>query len=150
MKSCMFVGQYEISHERIPKVEEQLYSLIETALADGFERFVLEGASGFTALAGKILLDIRENRPLLVEVLIPYWPRPESFSEDKKEEYISILERADWTEQLSLTAVTDGVMRNSHLHYLYNHERCIAWRGSSVESAYARLVGREWIILNED
>lgn len=75
-KSCCVTGHRNIPEDKLPYVEEELRKAVQTAIEDGFTRFISGFAEGTDLLFAAIVAEEKEKNPgIHLEAAIPYATR---------------------------------------------------------------------------
>jgi len=72
-KTCCFTGHREIPQEKRPEVEAALKAEIETAIKDGYTRFITGLAEGADLIFAALVAELKDHTPgLRLEGAVPY------------------------------------------------------------------------------
>ena len=80
-KSCCVTGHRDIPADKLPYMEEELRKAVQSAIEDGFTRFISGFAEGTDLLFAAIVAEEKEKNPgIHLEAAIPYATRVKSKS----------------------------------------------------------------------
>ena len=95
-KSCCFTGHRNIDRDDYYKVMFLLQKTLEEKINEGYKYFCAGGAQGFDTLAAMTVLKLKEKYPQIqLHLYLPCMDQAENWSEDAKEKYEMIKQKAN-------------------------------------------------------
>ena len=155
--TCCFTGHRpdKLSEAQIDAVRWRLRAEIERAVRDGYTHFISGMSRGVDTYAAQIVLDIREEHPLIkLEAAVPCLTQADRWCEADRELYQSLLLRCDVVTCLS-PAYTRNCMILRNDYMVKSASRIIAFYngdptgGTAVTVQMARRAGINIINLYE-
>ncbi len=100
-QACCFTGHRVISSADKPVLETALREEIRRLCKSGVTEFYAGGAHGFDMLAEKAVLELREELPVHLHLILPCLKQHEKWPAALQREYESILKQADSVQYIS-------------------------------------------------
>ena len=127
---CSFTGHRTIYPRHAASLPTQIDALLERVIADGFCEFRTGGAIGFDTLVALKVLEKREKYPnIRLCLYLPCHGQERGWSENLKEAYTYVLERAD-SVHYSCDSYVTGCMQKRNREMIDGASLCIAYCGS--------------------
>lgn len=138
---CCFTGHRYLSPNEIKYAVSELRRTVRALAAEGYTVFRSGGALGFDTIAALVVLDLREELGIELEVYIPCRDQDKMWSERDKKYYKYILSAADRTYCLS-EYYTSSCMHARNRRMVDGSDCCIAFckkgsGGTAYTVAYA-------------
>ena len=132
-KSCCFSGHRVLFD--IPDLRKRLTEETEKLIGEGVTRFINGGALGFDLLAAEIVLSLRLNHNIRLEMALPCPEQDKTWHKRDRIRYNYILDNAD-----KVTYVSDkyyrGCMLARNRYMVDNSEYCIAYLVNQYGGTY--------------
>ncbi len=151
--SVCFTGHRDIPEAREALVREALRRILRGLAAGGTRRFLAGGALGFDTMAAEAVLELREEFPVRLVLVLPCKNQTRGWSGEDAAIYQDILSRAD---EVIYTAETyfSGCMHLRNRRLVDESEGCIAYLtsergGTAYTVRYAERQGVEVVNLAE-
>lgn len=97
-KTCAITGHRQIDLDLDYKYLERV---LEQIIKKGFDTFLIGMAIGFDTICFKMLYKLKQKYDIKLVACVPFPEQAEKFSISQKEEYESLLEKADHIEIIS-------------------------------------------------
>lgn len=116
-QTCCFTGHRNIPSSKLGEVTANLEIAVEKAIGSGYRFFGAGGAQGFDTYAANTVLKLKEKYPHIRLILVlPCRNQTRGWSEDARNEYERILQKADKVVYVSEYYTRSCMhMRNRHL-----------------------------------
>ena len=140
-RSCCFTGHRRIAADARDVLRGALREVIGVLYEEGFRRFYTGGALGFDTIAALVVLDLREELGIELEVYIPCRDQEKMWTEKEKQYYKYIVSAADRTYCLS-EYYTSSCMHARNRRMVDGSDCCVAFckknsGGTAYTVAYA-------------
>lgn len=73
--TCCFTGHRALSLSEIEVIQASLRQQVETAIHDGYQRFLCGMANGADLLFAQVVAELKQQYPITLEAAIPYQAR---------------------------------------------------------------------------
>ncbi len=114
--TCCFTGHRMIAKTEVNELKEKLSACLYKLIDEGVTCFIAGGALGFDSLAAEVVLEIKKEKPIFLEIAVPCNGQEKHWTEKQKARYQSILNQADKVNVLAEKYIT-GCMhaRNKYM-----------------------------------
>ncbi len=127
IKSVCFTGHRQLEKENIGALTNALRICLRILINAGVDRFFAGGARGFDTLAALCVLELKKEFPhISLELILPCKNQTKFWSEDDREIYLSIINRADRVEYLHET-YTSNCMHDRNRRLVESADICVAY-----------------------
>lgn len=98
------LGIFSLKHPGIPIIKKAIQKRLIALLDEGLEWVVVSGQWGVELWAAEAVLELRGTYPeLKLAVITPFLEQEEKWSDDKKNSYTSVIERANYVNSVTKT-----------------------------------------------
>lgn len=99
------LGIFSLKHPGIPIIKKAIQKRLIALLEEGLEWVVVSGAWGVELWAAEAVLDLREGAypELKLAIITPFLEQEEKWSDDKKNSYTSVVQRANYVNSVTKT-----------------------------------------------
>ncbi len=151
--SVCFTGHREIPEAQRALLKEALRRTLRALAEGGTRRFLAGGALGFDTMAAQAVLDLREEFPVRLVLVLPCKNQTRGWKDGDTALYENILSRADEVIYTSETYFS-GCMHLRNRRLVDESEACIAYLtsdrgGTAYTVRYAERQGVEVVNLAE-
>ena len=143
-KSCSFTG-----HRYIPKTQEMITLVkekVRSLVKEGYTEFYNGGAIGFDMLCALIVIELKKEYDISLNLLLPCEDQAEKWSDGYKKTYRYIIDNADSVEYIS-KEYTPGCMQKRNRALVDKCDLLIAYEqkgfgGTFYTVSYAKKQGK--------
>lgn len=144
-KACCVTGHREIPSQQLPYVEQRLRQAVQTAIADGYTRFLSGFANGADLMFAAVVAEAKsQHSELLLEAAIPYAGRLKT-----KDKQVHTLLQACDNIKIVCELYTPSCFLQRNRYMVAQSQRVIAvydgrnHGGTWYTMQYARKLGRD-------